>query len=64
MLGDWGDEFLIFIQDRGRLDINSLLDKWMRVLSSSYKLKNNIIDISVTAGVSIHEGKRGDFTNF
>jgi len=56
-----GDEFLIFIQDRGRLDINSLLDKWMRVLSSSYKLKNNIIDISVTAGVSIHEGKRGDF---
>ncbi|WP_457622762.1 EAL domain-containing protein [Persephonella sp.] len=56
-----GDEFIIFIQDLGNLNIEETLEKWMEVLSSPYRLKNNIIDISVTAGVSVHEGKGGDF---
>ncbi|WP_457641937.1 EAL domain-containing protein [Persephonella sp.] len=56
-----GDEFLIFIQDTGELDVKKTVETWMKELSSPYKLKDNVIEISVTAGISIHKGKNCDF---
>ncbi|WP_457623828.1 EAL domain-containing protein [Persephonella sp.] len=56
-----GDEFIIFLQDHGETNIQEMLNKWISELTSPYKIKDNIIEISITAGITVHQGKDGDF---
>ncbi|WP_457626531.1 putative bifunctional diguanylate cyclase/phosphodiesterase [Persephonella sp.] len=58
-----GDEFIVFFQSQNRPEVEKMMENWMNELSGNIQIDEQIIHITLTAGVSIKKGK-ADFYDF
>ncbi|WP_297493438.1 bifunctional diguanylate cyclase/phosphodiesterase, partial [Persephonella sp.] len=56
-----GDEFIVFFQSQEKPEIQKMMSNWIEQLSGDIQIDGQMIQVTLTAGVSI---KRSDQTNF
>lgn len=56
-----GDEFIVFFQTQEKPEIQKMMRNWIEQLSGDIQIDGQMIQVTLTAGVSI---KRSDQTNF
>jgi len=56
-----GDEFIVFFQSAVEPEVQKMMEKWMEQLSGNIQIDDQIIRITLTAGVTIKRSSQTDF---